>query len=234
VASDAHAVECRAVVKTYWTETSEVRALNGISADFARGAITAVVGPSGSGKSSLLRIIAGLDRPTSGHVRLGSVEVSSLSPRELRRVLRNMVGFVFQSPADNFVSYLTVMEHLELAGRRRRATRTDALALLTQLGIAERAAHLPHELSGGEQQRAAFAQVLMSGASLVVADEPTAELDDDTAADLLDAVRALTSEGVTFVLSTHDPHVAEVARDVIVLEHGHVAGARPPGGGESP
>jgi putative ABC transport system ATP-binding protein len=226
VGREVPAVGCRDVAKTYWTETSEVRALNGVSADFAQGQVSAVVGPSGSGKSSLLRIIAGLDRPTAGHVRIGAVDVTSLSARELRRVLRNMVGYVFQSPADNFVSYLTVLEHLELAGRRHGATEAEALEVLAKLGIAERADHLPGQLSGGEQQRAAFAQVLMTGASLVVADEPTAELDDESSADLLDAVRTLAADGVTFVLATHDAQVAEVAEQVVELEHGHLAGAR--------
>ena len=222
---ETRAVECRDIVKTYWTGASEVRALIGVSAEFEQGAVTAVVGPSGSGKSSLLRIVAGLDRPTSGGVRVGSVDVSSLPARELRRVLRNMVGFVFQSPADNFVSYLTVLEHLELAGRRHGGSHGDAMEILAKLGMDGRAGHLPHELSGGEQQRAAFAQVLMSGASLIVADEPTAELDDESGGNLLDTVRALEAEGVTFVLATHDPQVAEVARHVIELEHGRLVGA---------
>jgi putative ABC transport system ATP-binding protein len=222
VGAETAAAECRDVVKTYWTDTSEVRALNGVSADIPSGGITAVVGPSGSGKSSLLRIIAGLDMPTAGSVRMGSVELTSMPARALRRVLRNMVGYVFQSPRENFVSYLTVLEHLELAGRRYGAGIASAHAILDKLGIEGRASHLPHELSGGEQQRAAFAQVLMGGASIVVADEPTAELDDESASDLLDAVGVLADDGVTFVLATHDLHVAEMARHVIELEHGHL------------
>lgn len=231
MARDPFAAEVRDVVKTYRTETSEVRALNGVSAHFPQGAVTAVIGPSGSGKSSLLRIIAGLDRPTGGHVRLGSVETPALGTRALRRVLRNVVGYVFQSPADNFVSYLTVVQHLELAGRRRNATREEARTILARLGIEGRAGHLPHELSGGEQQRAAFAQILMSGASLVVADEPTAELDDESSDRLLAAVQSLAKDGVTFVLATHDRHVGDVATHEVVLEHGRVAGSESPAGG---
>lgn len=222
---DGLAVEVRDLVKTYRTQTSEVRALNGVSADIPAGGVTAIVGPSGSGKSSLLRIVAGLDRATNGVVKVGSVDVTRLSARALRRVLRNMVGYVFQSPADNFVSYLSVAEHLELAGRPHNTSPSDALSVLARLALDHRADHLPHELSGGEQQRAAFAQILVTGASLIVADEPTAELDDESARLLLDVVASLSDEGVTFALATHDPHVVAVARHCVELAHGRLAGS---------
>ena len=223
MASNRDAARCRDLVKSYWTDTGEVPALRGVSVDFPAGVVTAVVGASGSGKSSLLRILAGLDRPTSGTITVGDLDVGRLPRRAVRKLLRNMVGYVFQSPAGNFVSYLSVMEHLDLAGRGVTGSQ-DATAILEKLGIAHRAEHLPHELSGGEQQRAAFAQVLMAGVSLVVADEPTAELDEKSSHDLLDTVRALSEEGVTFVLATHDPQVAAIAEHRIEIDHGRIAG----------
>jgi putative ABC transport system ATP-binding protein len=225
VVRDGDAASCRDLVKTYWTETGDVPALQGISVDFPAGAITAVVGASGSGKSSLLRILAGLDRPTSGTVRVGDLDIGSLPRRRVRKLLRNLVGYVFQSPGDNFVSYLTVMEHLELAGRNAAVTETELHRVLEKLGIAHRSSHLPHELSGGEQQRAAFAQVLVAGVSLVVADEPTAELDDRSAHELLETVQTLSNEGVTFIVATHDAQVAAIAEQRIEIEHGHLGGA---------
>jgi putative ABC transport system ATP-binding protein len=227
VASERIAASCRDLVRTYWTETGTIPALRGVSLEVPAGAVTAVVGPSGSGKSSLLRILAGLDPPTSGQVRVGSVELGHLPRRAVRKLVRNLVGYVFQSPADNFVSYLTVIEHLEIAGRGANATPAEGMAVLRKLGLAHRATHLPAELSGGEQQRAAFAQVLIAGVSLVVADEPTAELDGTSSQLLLETVRALTAEGVTFVIATHDDQVAAIADERVEIEHGRLRGTAP-------
>ena len=209
------------LVKTYRTETAKVHALQGVSADFPSGAVTAVVGPSGSGKSSMLRLLAGVDRPTSGVVEVGGRNLAELRGRELRKIRRGVVGYVFQRPSDNFVSYLTVWEHMQLAERSR--THGSSLTsddLLDRLGIAHRRDHLPHELSGGEQQRAAFAQVLAAGPTLVVADEPTAELDTESGENLLEVVRALTETGIGFVLATHDHKVATLAHQTLEIEHG--------------
>ncbi|MEA2461522.1 MAG: putative transport system ATP-binding protein, partial [Actinomycetota bacterium] len=217
------AASCSHLVKSYWTETGVVRALEGIDATFARGALTAVVGPSGSGKSSLLRVLAGMDRPTSGDVYVDDVSLNTISARKLRKVRRGMVGYVFQRPSDNFISYLTVAEHMRLAAGSPAPEGTpEPQALLETLGIGNRADHLPHELSGGEQQRAAFAQVLMTGPSLVVADEPTAELDGKSGADLLAVVKSLTEVGIAFIIATHDPKVARVADHMIEIDHGHL------------
>jgi ABC-type lipoprotein export system ATPase subunit len=215
--SEEIVVRCQEVVKTYRTATGEVRALRGVNASFPAGALVAVAGPSGSGKSSLLRLIAGMDRPTSGSVLVSGVPVGRASSRTRRRMRRERVGYVFQRPSDNFLPYLTVGEHLERVGR-------DGLAgdVLGALGIAGRVDHLAVELSGGEQQRGAFAQALVSGARVVVADEPTAELDTSSAEAVLGAIRNLRERGVTFVLATHDPAVMRAADVLLRLDHGEV------------
>jgi putative ABC transport system ATP-binding protein len=214
---------CQALVKTYATASEQVQALRGVDLSFRRGALAAVVGASGSGKSSLLRLLAGLDLPTSGKVLVNGLNLAAMSPRRLRAVRSSTVGFVFQRPSDNFVPYLTVDEHLRLAARAtRRVDGPGADELLDALGIAHRRDHLPEELSGGEQQRAAFAQVLTAGPAIVVADEPTAELDSRSAEDLLAVIRGLSEHGVAFVIATHDPGVTQMADDVVELDHGRV------------
>jgi len=209
------------VVKIYWTATGEVHALKGIDASFPGGAITAVVGPSGSGKSSLLRILACIDRPTAGQVTVGSMEVSALGPRRRRRVRRRHVGYVFQRPSDNLVSYLTAREHLELSARLRGFDLGgEGDRLLETLGLSGRAKHKPRQLSGGEQQRLAFAAAVVGHPELVVADEPTAELDSESGRALMETVRALRDQGVAFVISTHDPLAVRQADRTLYLRHG--------------
>jgi ABC-type lipoprotein export system ATPase subunit len=227
----AVAARCEDLVKTYRTATGEVRALRGITETFPSGALTAVVGPSGSGKSSLLRLLAGLDHPTSGTIRVGDIAVERASGRTLRRFRRTVVGYLFQRPSDNFLPHLTVADHLRLAGRlTHRPPRIAPQELLETLGIAHRLDHRPSELSGGEQQRAAIAEVLMGGAETIVADEPTAELDSASARHVLDTIRLLVDAGVTFVLATHDAAVMRRADEALELDHG-VRRSRPSGGG---
>jgi putative ABC transport system ATP-binding protein len=213
---------CAGLVKTYATATGQVQALRGVDLEFPSGAITAVVGPSGSGKSSLLRLLAALDRPSAGSVVVGGRDLATLSQARLRRVRRRVVGYVFQRPADNFISYLTVGEHLDL-GEDADGNEADAHALLRELGLEHHRGRLPRELSGGEQQRAAFAFALAAGPELVVADEPTAELDAQSAEDLLTVLRRLVARGITFVVATHDRNVIGIADHVVALEHGVVS-----------
>jgi ABC-type lipoprotein export system ATPase subunit len=228
--SESVAVECRDVVKTYRTASGEVRALRGVTASMPTRALTAVVGPSGSGKSTLLRLLAGLDRPTSGSVTVLGTDIGTASGRGLRLLRGRQVGYVFQRPSDNFLPHLTVAEHVRLvAGKRAGATWVREV--LDALGVAERADHLASELSGGEQQRAAFALALAGDARLVVADEPTAELDSSSAAEVLFALRRLVGDGVTFVLATHDPAVMRAADDIVRLDHGELTG--PPRRGDA-
>jgi putative ABC transport system ATP-binding protein len=215
------AARCDELVKTYRTASGEVRALKGLSAEVPASSLLAVVGPSGSGKSSLLRLIAGLDRPTSGTLVVEGTSVHDASARTLRRFRRATVGYLFQRPSDNFLPHLTVGEHLRLArGLTHRPPRIDQEELLSTLGIEERVDHLPSELSGGEQQRAAIAEVLMGGATIVVADEPTAELDSTSASHVMDTMVELARAGVTFVVATHDRSVMRRADAALELDHG--------------
>lgn len=217
--TDAVAV-CTDLVRSFPTGSGRVDALKGIDARFRSGGVTAVVGPSGSGKSSLLRILAGLDRPTEGSATVGGVDVADASARVLRS-LRKRVGYVFQRPSDNLISYLTVREHLEVVARLRR-TEVDVDSILDPLGLSERADHRPEQLSGGEQQRVALAQAVVGEPLLVIADEPTAELDSATSEGLLELLRQMPARGLTVVMSTHDPAAMAIADEQIRLHHGRI------------
>jgi putative ABC transport system ATP-binding protein len=214
------ALRCDDVVKTYPTAAGEVRALRGVTASFRRGTVSAVVGPTGSGKSSLLRLLCGLDRPTSGSILVGDLPVHRATSRTLRGLRRRVVGYVFQRPSDNFLPYLTVNEHLIRAVRGAPAGAPEPAAVLDRIEIGHRLHHLPEELSGGEQQRAAIAQLLVSGASIILSDEPTAELDEASGQGLLDAIGGMRD--TTFVLATHDPSVWRRAGEVVELDHGRL------------
>jgi putative ABC transport system ATP-binding protein len=208
-------VACSGLSKIYVTSTGGIEALHSVDAAFAADHLTAIVGASGSGKSTLLRAIAGLDRPTSGSIVAGGRDLSGASSAELRRHRAETVTYVSQKPADNFIPHLTLAEH---------ATDEPEIAreLLADVGLAHRLDSLPVELSGGEQARAAFALALGRGTKLVVVDEPTAELDDESAHLLLDTIRGQAGAGVAFVVATHDPDVTAIADAVLRLERGRV------------
>lgn len=222
----ARCVELR---KAYVTEAAMVEALRGVDAEFPSAAVTAVVGPSGSGKSTLLRLLAAIDLPDAGSISVRNVELTAVSASRLRSLRRRVVGYVFQRPSDNFIPYLTLGEHIRLAAGRREVAVPEE-EILARLSLGQRVNHYPHELSGGEQQRGAFAQVVAAGARLIVADEPTAELDAHSSAAVLGIVSKLAEQGVAFVLATHDPDVARIADEAIELEDGRVKTrqARPP------
>jgi putative ABC transport system ATP-binding protein len=224
-ATPLSAASCSGVVKVYQGPAGEVSALKGVDVELPASAVTALVGPSGSGKSSLLRILAGFDRPTAGSVVIGGVETNGLRPSALRSIRRRSIGYVFQRPADNLVSYLTVRQHLRQAARlagRATGWADRADELLETMALRDRADHRPAELSGGEQQRASFAAVLMTGPALVVADEPTGELDSASAQALLGCVAAAAGRGTAFVIATHDPTVAMAALRTYHLRHGSI------------
>ena len=216
------AARCREVEKVYRRATGETHALRGIDADFAAGRLTAVMGPSGSGKSSLLRILSGLDRPTRGTVEVGDVVVSALGRRDRRRVRRAKLAHVFQRASDNLISYLTVAEHLEMSAQLRGRTGADIPGLLDALGLAYRRDNLPHQLSGGEQQRVAFGQAAIGAPDLIVADEPSAELDHLSAVALLEIMARIAHEGTAVIVATHDPLVADAADAVLRIERGEL------------
>ena len=224
--SEPAGVACAGVVKEYSTATGTVLALKGVDAAFPAGQVTAVVGPSGSGKSSLLRILACVDRPTAGSVRVGGVDVAALGARGRRRVRRRLVGYVFQQPGDNLLPYLTTREQLELAAQlrgRRKGIGEQVERLLAALGLEHQAGHRPEQLSGGEQQRLAFAAAVIGGPALVVADEPTAELDTEAGERLMRAVLGLRDQGTSLVLSSHDPVVTGAVDGIVRLHDGEVS-----------
>jgi putative ABC transport system ATP-binding protein len=220
------AASCAGIVKVYQGSSGEVTALKGIDAEIPAGQVTALMGPSGSGKSTLLRIIAGFDRPTAGSVRVADVEITGLRPAAVRALRRRAISYVFQRPAENLISYLTIREllaHAAQIGGRGRGWSTRANDLLSLMGLSHRADHRPEELSGGEQQRAGFAAALMTRPDLVVADEPTGELDSGSAHELMVYMnRASVEDGCAFVVATHDPVVADSAARVYHLRHGSV------------
>jgi putative ABC transport system ATP-binding protein len=218
------AAVCRRVGKTYRTATESVTALADVTVSIPRAQVTVVVGPSGSGKSSLLRLLACIDRPDTGEVLIAGQRVDRLRAGARRRLRQQQVAYLFQRPGENLLPYLDAVGQIRLAGRLRGATvpPADALALLDRLGLAERADHRPAQLSGGEQQRLAVACGVVGSPALVVADEPTAELDTAAAERVIAAMEDLSTAGVGFVISSHDPRVMAIADGFIRLDHGRL------------
>jgi ABC-type lipoprotein export system ATPase subunit len=219
---EAVAARCEALDVDYWLPTGTVPALQGVDAAFERARLTVIAGPSGSGKSSLLRTLAGLQQPRSGVVEVDGRDLTRLRPRQRRRLRRRTIGVVLQDPADNLVDGLTAREQVELSARLRGVAAAEAPALLEAVGLAGRQDCLPAELSGGEQQRVAFAAGAIGGPALLLADEPTAELDADAGANLIAIMRALVDRGATLVVSSHDAAVAAAADHVLTLRDGRV------------
>jgi putative ABC transport system ATP-binding protein len=213
------------VVKVYGSEETEVRALDRVSVDFPAGEFTGVMGSSGSGKSTLLHCLAALDQPTSGTVRIGETAVGDLNDRELTRLRRDRIGFVFQ--AFNLLPTLSALENIELPRRLagERAERSWLDTVIDTLGLRDRLPHRPAELSGGQQQRVAVARALAGKPDIVFADEPTGNLDSRTGAELLNFMRRSVDElDQTIVMVTHDPGAAAYADRVVFLADGRVAG----------
>ncbi|MFE7595418.1 ABC transporter ATP-binding protein [Kitasatospora sp. NPDC057512] len=211
------------VHRTYGTGPEAVRALRGVDVEFARGGFTAVMGPSGSGKSTLLQCCAGLDRPDSGRVTLDGTDLSGMGETELTVLRRERIGFVFQ--AFNLVGSLTAEQNvglpLRLAGRRPDPAQVRRA--LAQVGLGERAGHLPSQLSGGQQQRVAIARALITRPRMLFADEPTGALDSASSRDVLALLRDLVDrEGQSTVMVTHDPVAAGYADRVLFLADGRI------------
>jgi putative ABC transport system ATP-binding protein len=219
------AIRVAALSKIYGSGETAVAALDDVTAEFADQRFTAIMGPSGSGKSTLLHCMAGLDQPTSGQVFLGDADLGSLSDTQLTRLRRERVGFVFQS--FNLLPTLTVAENIALplllAGRKPATSWLDDVISL--VGLGDRLAHRPAELSGGQQQRVAVARALASQPEIIVADEPTGNLDSRSSAQLLGYLATAVRElGQTIVMVTHDPGAAAVSDEVLFLADGRIAG----------
>jgi putative ABC transport system ATP-binding protein len=219
-----------ALVRDYPSGDSFVHALRGVSFEVARGELMAVKGRSGSGKTTLLNMLGGLDKPTSGRVVVDGEEVSSMSEAQLVHARRNTVAFIFQ--AFGLVPILSAAENVEIPLRLVRANPAErddrVMELLELVGLAERANHRPHELSGGEQQRVAIARSLANRPKLLLADEPTGQLDSHTGHSIMATLRSVVrAEGVTAVVATHDPALLDLADRVLEIQDGRIREAEP-------
>jgi putative ABC transport system ATP-binding protein len=218
-------VRAEQLTRVYRQDSIEVTALKDIDLEIAAGEFIALVGPSGSGKSTLLNLLGGLDRPTSGRLWVADRELGALSARELADMRLRRIGFVFQEY--NLIPVLSAIENVEyvmlLQGVADEQRRRRALAVLAEVGLTGLEDRRPGQLSGGQQQRIAVARAIVAEPALVLADEPTANLDSITGAALMDLMRGLNeTKGITFVFSTHDQMVMERARRLVHLKDGRV------------
>jgi putative ABC transport system ATP-binding protein len=220
--ASAALLSCRDLHKTYGKDAGLVRAVDGVDLDIAAGETVAIMGPSGCGKSTLLHLLGGLDRPSGGEVRLAGRRVDQMSERALARLRQDAVGFVFQ--AFHLMDELTAVENVELpallAGRPARTARRRATALLDRVGLADRARFLPAALSGGQRQRVAIARALANEPLVVLADEPTGNLDSAAALEVLRLFDSLHAAGQTLVIVTHDARIAATADRMISMRDG--------------
>ncbi len=220
-------IDIQDVTKFYQMGEMEVRALNGVSLCVNEGEWMAITGPSGSGKSTLMNIIGCLDQPTSGSYKLDNLEVARMKDDELAAVRNKKIGFVFQG--FNLLSRTLALANVELplvyAGvsdsKQRRAW---AAAALERVGLGERLNHRPNELSGGQQQRVAIARVLINNPAIILADEPTGNLDSKSGIEIMDIFRSLRDQGMTIVMVTHDPDIAAQCERIVRIKDGVIAG----------
>jgi len=216
-------IELENITKVYWRGKVEVPALRGVTLSITKGEMVAIIGASGSGKSTLLNIIGCLDRPTSGRYIFGGVDVSRLNDNQLAEMRSGKFGFVFQD--FNLLPRATALSNVELpliymGGIHHRQER--AAEALERIGLGERADHKPTELSGGEQQRVAIARALINNPALILADEPTGELDTHSSAEIMAIFRELHQEGITIILITHETNIAAQAQRIIRIQDGRI------------
>jgi len=223
-------IAVRDLTKTYTVGELQVPALRGVSLDVAPGEFVALTGPSGSGKSTFMHLLGCLDRPTAGHYLLNGRDVSTLDSRALAHVRNDEIGFVFQG--FNLLSRTSALENVELPMLYRRGVgarerRERAVAALESVGLGGRLDHHPNQLSGGQQQRVAIARALVTQPTLLLADEPTGNLDTRTSVEVMQIFQHLNDDGLTIVLVTHEPDIAEYASRVVAFRDGKVRGDRP-------
>jgi len=219
-------IELQDVTRVYKIGEVETRALRGVNLTIEEGEFTAIVGPSGSGKTTMLQLMGCLDRPTGGRVHINGQDVSRLNANKRADLRKGTIGFVFQFFA--LIPGLTAYENVELplllSGAKKAERRERANELLEAVGLSDRARHRPDQMSGGEQQRVAIARALATHPVLVLADEPTANLDTETGRQIMEIMQRLNEEtGTTFIFATHDPRVIPFARRVVTLRDGQVS-----------
>ena len=224
VLSGDRVASVRNVTKVYRLGGEDVKALAGVSLDFLRGDFVAIMGSSGSGKSTLLNLLGCLDRPTTGHYLLGGRDVATLNDESLSRVRGRYLGFVFQSY--NLIQQLSVVENIMVPLSYQRPQRPNgqelAIKLAGLVGLSGRLGHRPTQLSGGQQQRVAIARALINNPHVILADEPTGNLDTATSIEIMDLLDALNQAGRTIVMVTHEPDIAARCKKVISLRDGRI------------
>jgi len=212
------------LVKNYYLESVVVQALRGISLGFEQGDFVALMGPSGSGKSTLLNLLGCLDRPTSGRYFLGEQDVSQMSDDQLSDIRSKYIGFVFQSY--NLIPQYTVVENIEVPllyqGKVDRSTRHRCIRLADMVGLGDRLEHRPSQLSGGQQQRVAIARSLVNDPHVILADEPTGNLDTKTSDEIMELLLALNQAGKTIIMVTHETEIAAWASRAVRMRDGHI------------
>ena len=221
-------IQCRALTREYHKGDNIIRPLDVLDLDVPKGDFLALMGPSGSGKTTLLNLIAGIDSPTGGSLRIDGVDIASLSRNALAAWRSTNVGYVFQ--LYNLVPVLTAFENVELPLLLRRLTRTERHRRVTQalelVGIADRHSHFPRQMSGGQEQRVAIARAIVTDPAIIVADEPTGDLDKSSAHTVMRLLQQLNADhGKTIIIVTHDPHAAEYARRTLHLDKGQLVEA---------
>ncbi|MFZ9483914.1 MAG: ABC transporter ATP-binding protein [Ilumatobacteraceae bacterium] len=218
-------VQCSGLKKTYTVGDEEVRALDNVSITVEKGDFIAICGPSGSGKSTLANVIGGLDQPDEGSVLVDGVDLAKARDKELSEYRNSRIGFVFQS--FNLQAHETALENvispLVIGGvGKKKERRERGMKALERVGLSDRAGHKPTQLSGGQRQRVAIARALVNDPQMIIADEPTGNLDSSRGADVIAELRRLNSEGITLIIITHDPNVAAQAKRVVEIKDGKI------------
>jgi putative ABC transport system ATP-binding protein len=218
-------IQTEKLVKTYASGTNEVHALRGIDLQVVKGEFIAIMGTSGSGKSTLMNLMGCLDTPTSGSYQLDGVRVEGLDKNALAAIRNEKIGFVFQG--FNLLARTSAVENVELPmlydrSGRKRDTRALAIAALGRVGLADRVDHQPSELSGGQQQRVAIARALVTEPAIILADEPTGNLDTHTSTEVMALFQELNEQGITIVLVTHEPDIAVYAKRIVEIRDGRI------------